>query len=72
MIKYLKDQRITLLDWSGNLLDLNPIENVWAICKVRIHKLNCTMKRKMIEMVIQVWFRDEKIIENIEVKGGHI
>lgn len=87
MLKYFKDKKVTLLDWPGNSPDLNPIENLWAICKARLLKMDCTTKGKMIEAVIQVWFRDEKIKENckklidsmpkrveavIKAKGGHI
>ncbi|CAG9840214.1 unnamed protein product [Diabrotica balteata] len=36
IMKYFKDNNITLLDWSGNSPDLNPIENFWAICKVKL------------------------------------
>lgn len=87
MMKYFQDKEITVLDWPGNSPDLNPIENLWAICKARLRKIDCTTKTKMIEAVIQVWYRDERISENcqklvesmpkrvkavIEAKGGHI
>lgn len=32
--KFLKKQRIQVLDWSCNSLELNPIENLWKVCKV--------------------------------------
>ena len=61
VVKYFKDKGVTLMDWPGNSPDLNPIENLWSICKARLQKMDCTTKTKMIEAVIQVWFRDEKI-----------
>lgn len=87
MVKYFKDKGVTLLEWPGNSPDVNPIENLWAICKARLQKMDCTTKVKMIEAVIQVWYRDEKIQENcknlidsmpkrvqavMKSKGGHI
>ena len=49
---------IQCLDWPGNSSDLNPIENLWAIVKNRMRKMDCTTKEKMISAVIQVWFHD--------------
>ena len=86
-MKYFRDNNITFLDWPGNSPVLNPNENLWAICKDRLQKMDCTTKTKLVEAVIQVWFRDEAITNNckklvdsmprrvqevIKVKGGHI
>ena len=27
---------ITLMDWLANLLDLNPIKNIWSLLKERV------------------------------------
>lgn len=87
MMAFFKNKKINVLDWPGNSPDLNPIENLWAICKARLRKIDCTTKIKMIEAVIQVWYRDERISDNcqkliesmpkrvkavIAAKGGHI
>lgn len=85
--KYFKCKNISCLDWPGNSSYGNPIENVCAIIKVRLHKMHCTTKTKLIEAVIQMWFRDKQIlkkcktllvstpkcVENIiKGTGGHI
>lgn len=87
MVKYFKDKNISRLEWPGNSPDLNPIESLWAIVKARLRKIDCTTKTKLIEAVIQVWFRDQQISEIcqklidsmpervekvLNAKGGHI
>jgi transposase len=87
MEKFFKENGIKCLEWPGNSPDLNPIENLWAICKNRVRKMDCTTKTKMIEAVIKVWFNDDKINDNcknlvksmpkrinevLKNKGGHI
>lgn len=85
--RFFKKERITCLQWPGNSPDINPIENLWAICKARLRKLDCSTKEKMICSVIQVWFHDaeiklmcQKLIDSmpkrvsalLKAKGGHI
>ena len=36
-----KKMKITVLDWPGNSLDLNPIENLWSIVKKCQRKMDC-------------------------------
>ena len=57
---------IKVLDWPGNSPDLNSIENLWSILKSRLKKLDCTTKIKLIEAIIQVWYRDPQIQENCQ------
>ncbi|CAG9826507.1 unnamed protein product [Diabrotica balteata] len=52
IMAFFKNKMINVLDWPGNSPDLNPIENVWAICKARLRKIDCTTKTKMIEAAI--------------------
>ena len=47
-----------VLEWLGNSPDFNPIENLWAITKLRLQKLNCTTMTKLIKAIIQVCYRD--------------
>ena len=49
-----KKMKITVSDWPGNSLDLNPIENLWSIVKNRLRKMDCPKKIKPIQSVIHV------------------
>ena len=56
-----KKMKITVLDWPGNLPDLNPIKNLWSIVENCQRKMDCTNKIKLIHSVIHVWFHDEEM-----------
>ncbi|CAK1594744.1 unnamed protein product [Parnassius mnemosyne] len=83
--KFLNAQKVKVLDWPGNPLDLNPIENFWELMKREISREVVNNKRELIERLIDVWHRSEsvkincsKCIESmprkiqavIEAKGG--
>ena len=53
---------VTILEWPGNSPDISPIENLWSICKQRLHKMDCSTMEKLIQNVIQVWYIDPKIL----------
>jgi len=87
MKAFFKNQHIEVLSWPGNSPDLNPIENLWAILKKKLGKMDCCRKDELIKSVIQVWFHDEdiknhcstlvesmpkRVNELIKNKGGHI
>jgi transposase len=87
MVKFFKESHIEVLDWPGNSPDINPIENIWAICKNRMSKSDCTTVEKLISTIIHTWFRDERMLSTcqnlvesmtkrvkllVEAKGGHI
>ena len=55
---------ISVLDWPGNSPDLNPIENLWSIIKLRLRRRDCTTREKLIEAIIDCWYRDPQIQEN--------
>ena len=50
--------KLNVLEWPGNSPELNPIGNLWAITKSRLQKLDCPTMTKLIEAIIQVWYRD--------------
>ena len=81
------ENQIYVLQWHGNSPDHNPIENLWSIIKTRLRNKDCTTKIKLIEAIIQLWYRDEQIQSDcnklvdsmpkrirdvIKRKGGHI
>ena len=33
---FLQENQVKILDWPGNNLDLNPIENLWKLMKDRV------------------------------------
>ena len=64
--KVFEENHIKVLDWPGNLPNLNPIENLWSIVKTRLLKRDCTTQTKLIYAVIDMWYRDQEIAQNCE------
>ena len=56
-----KKIKMEVLEWYSNSPDLNPIENLWSIVKNCLRKQGHTTKTKLIQSVMHVWFRDDKI-----------
>ena len=52
---------ISMLYWPGNSPSLNPIENLWSIIKLRLRRRDCTTMVKLIESIIDCWYRDPQI-----------
>ena len=64
--KVFEENHIKVLDWPGNSPDLNPIENLWSIVKTRLLKRDCITQTKLINAIIDVWYRDQEIAHNCE------
>jgi transposase len=61
-------QKILFLKWPSNSPDLNPIENVWAILKRNIKKINITTSEEFVECITNEWnkIKQESIINIID------
>ena len=83
----MNENHIKVLEWPGNSPDINPIENLWSICKQRLRTMDCTSKEKLIQALIQVWYKDpqslkdcSKLVDSmpkrikmlLNNRGGHI
>ncbi|CAK1580671.1 unnamed protein product [Parnassius mnemosyne] len=55
-VKYfLSEQRISVLNWPTNSLDLNPIENLWYIVKKKVSNKRNTSQNELYEAFIEAW-----------------
>ena len=63
MRTFFEEKDVTILDRSGNSPDLNPIENLWAIIKRRIEKIDCSTVPKLISAIIRTWYHDDEVVK---------
>ena len=85
--KFMNENHIKSLDWPRSSSDLNPIENLWSICQQRLCTMDCTSKEKLIQNLIQLWYKDHQILKDclklvdsmpkrikmlFNYRGGHI
>ena len=83
VMSLLKEQPFSVMDWLGNSLDLNPIENVWGYMKSKLKKTKMTSLQQLINEIKLFWVRDlspayllklahsmpERIRKVVEAKG---
>ena len=58
--QFLKSKKLQILDWPGNSLDLNPIENLWTVLKNKVserQQLRCYAKT-LEQAIKEVWLRE--------------
>ena len=48
-------RNILVLDWLSNSPDLNPIENLWAVLKIRLLKKYISIKEELCDKIVQEW-----------------
>lgn len=53
-IKYLKDQCLVLDEWPSNWPDLNLIEKLWSILKMKIDELNPLSEDELYEALYNI------------------
>jgi transposase len=60
--QYISQEGLRLLDWPGNISDMNPIENIWKLLKDKMNQENVTTnKRQLTERMVEVWFHDQQL-----------
>lgn len=55
--KWLQDREIEVLSWPSQSPDLNPIENLWKLLKIKVHKRNPSNIQQLKDFCIEEWFR---------------
>ena len=53
--EFLKKNKISVLEWPGNSLNLNPIENLWTIMKDKVAFKHQSTAKNMRQAVQEVW-----------------
>lgn len=59
--QFLSENNVVVLPWPGNSPDLNPIETLWAILKMRLRGETISNRSQLIAAIIEKWYRDSPI-----------
>jgi transposase len=69
VMAFLEQQKSAVMDWPGNSLDLNPIENLWLILKGKLKKKdNISSLSLLIRAIKELWVTLPK---QLMVKPAH-
>jgi transposase len=71
--EYLEQQDYRVLDWPPQSPDLNPIENMWQLLKIRLNEFETPAKgmNELYERVVKIWYdvitkeECQKVIESM-------
>jgi hypothetical protein len=58
---HLEYSDIQVLDWPANSPDINPIENLWGLLKMKLDKVGVSSKQELIERATTIWTTDVDI-----------
>ena len=53
---FLECKQVPVLEWSGNLTDIYPVENVWNIMKIEVGNQMPCIKEDMWKRVCEAWY----------------
>jgi transposase len=68
---YLQSVRLVLPGWPPNSPDLNPIEMIWALLKVRVKVHHPQTKEELQEMITRAWDElDQDLLDKIVSSFG--
>ena len=56
--KWFQDHDIVVLEWPGNSPDLNPIENLWHLAKMKLEKADTSSVPRLIQAIKRMWLLD--------------
>jgi hypothetical protein len=60
-----KENNITSIDWPSNSPDLNPIENIWEILKIKVRKNTYLNVEDFKKCILKCWAEiDQNSIDN--------
>ncbi len=59
VLEYLNRQDYQLMDWPAQSPDLNPIENMWRLLKIRLNEYDTPPKgmNELYERVVHIWYK---------------
>ena len=73
--KWLKDKKVTVLEWLAQSPDINPIENVWAELKKHVRARRPTNLTQLHQLCQEEWAKmypthSGKLVEWLLFKNG--